>query len=226
MDPRFRKSLKISTAVHALVILALIVVPALLNWRWRRQRKDYVVIDLTLALPEIPASAVEAARAQKPPEPPKDIPEEPKPKPKPQIEKSTKRITRPEPKPRQPQLTPEEIRRLLAAGARISDRTSLPDGEFPFAWYYALVRQAMYEAWNQPGAGAVPAGTTAEVLIRVEKDGTITSRKLTRSSGNAVMDESVMRAVQSVAKLRPLPPQFAGGSKEITIEFQLAPGGP
>ncbi|MBU1692451.1 MAG: TonB C-terminal domain-containing protein [Verrucomicrobia bacterium] len=224
MDARFRKSVKVSTIIHAVIILGVIIAPLVANWLLRRQRKNLIVIDLTLALPDIPADAVAAATAEpKPPEPPRDIPEELKPKPK--VQKSTKRVTRTPPKPNQPKLSQEEIRRLLAAGAKIGDRTSTATDEFPEAWYYALVKQAMYDAWNQPSGPAVPAGLRTIVVIRVERNGTITRRTLAQTSGHALMDDSVMKAVQSVSKLRPLPSQWTGAHKDIDITFDLSAGG-
>ena len=224
MDVRFRKSLKVSTIIHAAIILGVIIAPLVTTWILRRQREKLIVIDLTLALPDIPAAMAEAATAEPapPPEPPRDIPEEIKPKPK--VQKSTKRVTRTEPKPDQPKLTAEEIRKLLAAGAKIGDRTSIATSEFPEAWYYALVKQVMYDAWNQPGGAAVPAGLKTLVTIRVERDGSIIRRTLAQSSGNSLMDDSVMKAVQSVSKLRALPPQWTGSYKDIDIIFDLSAG--
>lgn len=227
MDPAFLRSLKISTIVHFLVVLALIITPAIVDRRITKKRKEIVAfVDFTVALPEPPPS-VKPVRDIKPPEPPKPkeeppkavIPEKPAP-PKPKIERSTNRVVRTPPKPDQPPLKPEEIKRLLAAGARISDRTSIPADIEAGAWYYSTVRQIMYDAWAQPGA-SVPAGTTAEVELRVLRDGTVTRRTMTRSSGNSVMDRSVMQAVESVSKLPQLPASWSGPHRDITVEFVL-----
>lgn len=232
MQSRFRHNLKISAIVHGILLLALIIAPLVFNWRIRKKRKEIITfVDLTIPMPEIPSPTPEV----KSPEPPKPAPEPPKPKtdipepekkPKHVVQKSEKKVKRPPPpKPKTPQLSQEEIRKLLAAGAKISDRLSVPTDEFPAAWYYALVRQTMYDAWSQPSSLAGRSGLTAEVTIRVQRDGRILSREMTRSSGNPVMDDSVMKAVQAVTQLRPLPPQFPGASHEITIEFELTPGG-
>lgn len=232
MESRFRHNLKISAVVHGVLLLALIIAPLIFNWRIRKKRKEIITfVDLTIPMPEIPSPTPEV----KSPEPPKPAPEPPKPKtdipepekkPKHVVQKSEKKVKRPPPpKPKTPQLSQEEIRKLLAAGAKISDRLSVPSDEFPAAWYYALVRQTMYDAWSQPSSLAGRSGLTAEVTIRVQRDGRILSRDMTRSSGNSVMDDSVMKAVQAVMQLRPLPPQFPGTSHEITIEFELTPGG-
>jgi TonB family protein len=78
----------------------------------------------------------------------------------------------------------------------------------------------MYEAWDQPG-GLSGAGLVTQVRIRVQRDGTITSRDLARRSGNSLMDDSVMKAVNAVARLKPLPPDVPGSYKDITIDFEL-----
>jgi TonB family protein len=226
MESPFLRSLKISTIVHFIVVLLLIIAPLVFNRHLKKQRKEIVTfVDFTVALPETPP-AVTPVRDIKPPEPPKPKEEPPKSavpetvKPKPKIERSTNRVVRTPPKPAAPPLSAEEIKKLLAAGARVSDRTSIPTEIESGAWYYATVRQIMYDAWVQPGA-SVAAGTTAQVEVRVLRDGTVVRRSLTRPSGNSVMDQSVMRAVESVSKLPALPSAWSGPSRDITIEFVL-----
>ena len=78
----------------------------------------------------------------------------------------------------------------------------------------------MREAWEQPG-GLSSAGLVPQVRIRVQRDGTITSRELSRKTGNSILDSSVMKAVNSVSRLKPLPPDVPGSYKDITIDFEL-----
>lgn len=228
MDERFRRSLKTSTIVHGIVLLAAIVAPLIFNWRTQRKKKEIVqFVEFTVALPENPAvKPVNEIRAPEPPKPKPEAPEndipEPEKKAKPKIEKSTKKIKRDPPKPKTPPLSEAEIRKLLAQGAKISDKTSIPTGDALLSWYYAVVRQTMYDAWEQPSGLGGMAGLTAEMEIRVSRDGTITRRRMTRPSGNAVMDESVKRAVDAVTRLKPLPAEFTGEYRDITIEFELA----
>lgn len=232
-DP-FRQSLVVSTVMHALVIGAVIGLSFMSGCFDRRPKELVTFIDLQVALP--PPPAVEAVPDIRPPppvpKPPAPLPEpkpEPKPapkppQPKPAIEKSTNLVRftdRPVPKAKTPPLSAEEIRKLLAAGARISDQTFIPTDDFSFAWYYALVRKAMYDAWNQPSEIGTGSGLTAAVTVRVERDGAITRREMVRPSGNRLMDDSVRQAVQAVSRLQPLPPAFGGRYKDITIEFEL-----
>ncbi len=219
MDDLFRRNLKRSTIAHFVVVVILILAPLLFNWRVNRKTREIITfVDFTVALPEVPdIKPVKEVKAPEPPKPKADIPEPTKDKPK--IEKSKEKVKRPPPKG--PKLTQEEIRKLLAAGARISDTTSVPDNYWEVG-YYQMVHDTMYRAWEQPGALSATAGWTAEVTIRVQRDGSITRRTLTRGSGSALMDESVMKAVNAVPQLKPLPSPFQGTYKDITITFELA----
>jgi len=61
--------------------------------------------------------------------------------------------------------------------------------------------------------------TTAE--IRIQRDGQITSKKITVPSGNAQMDESVLRALEAVSRLPEPPAGFDDSYKYISIYFDL-----
>jgi TonB family protein len=83
----------------------------------------------------------------------------------------------------------------------------------------------MYDAWDQPGDLSAAAGLRPVVRIRVMRDGTVSAREMIRRSGNAAMDESAMRAATAVTKLRPLPAEFQGPYRDITVEFELTGSG-
>lgn len=58
--------------------------------------------------------------------------------------------------------------------------------------------------------------------IRIEKDGTISSAEITRSSNNPVMDESVRAALRRVTRIDPLPSGLgSGGGYTVSINFAL-----
>ena len=226
---RFKRIFYKSLAVHVGVILGVFIWPMISRLVFRPKPKDIVFIDLVAGMPEVPTVPVEETKTPEPqkepeakpePEPKEDIPEPTK---KRKIEVSKKKIKRQQPAPQKntPKLSKEEIRKLLAAGAKPGNSLS-GASDFPFAWYYALVRQTMYEAWNQPSGLSASAGLTADVTIRVLQNGTVTKREMTRPSGNKLMDDSVMAAVESVRSLRPLPPGFGGEYKDITIQFELS----
>jgi TonB family protein len=220
MNQLLQKSVKVSAIVHVSVVVVLVLVPLILNWRERRKTPHEIVtyIDIQAALPE-PAQVVPVEEI-KVPEPPKDIPEPPKKKKK-KIEKSKKKIKREaEKKPKQPQLTPEEIKKLLDAGVKPTQTSQVKADDLP-AWYYALVKQTMYDVWDQPSGLSATAGLMATVSIRVERSGRITRRSMIKKSGDSAMDASVMKAVNLVSQLKSLPPSFRGKYKDITVYFEL-----
>jgi TonB family protein len=106
-------------------------------------------------------------------------------------------------------------------GASIGGGGGGGGADSPLAWYYAMVKQVMYEAWQQPSGLSNAGNPIATVTIRVKRDGTISDWQISRPSGSRIMDDSVKRAVQAVKRLKPLPPQFIGPSQDISIEFEL-----
>jgi outer membrane biosynthesis protein TonB len=88
----------------------------------------------------------------------------------------------------------------------------------PFGWYYDSVKQQMYAVWQQP-AGA-PIGLTATATVRVERDGTVSLKSITRRTGNTLFDQSVQNALNMTTRL-PTPPVDLP-DKNIEIVFELS----
>lgn len=241
MNAQFKRTFKRVVVAHVTMIVLITVYPMIKDLFHRPEPvKELTFIDLSqMSIPALPTvqevPEPEIASEPEAPEPEPDIPEpvkvpekkvEPKkepekPKEKPKIKISTNKVKRAvSPKVKdKPPLTPEEIRKMMAAG--LPAGSSSPSGGSPSAmsWYYALVRATMYEAWEQP-SGLSGTGLRATVSIRVQKDGNITKRTMIRPSGNSVIDQSVMRAVNGVSRIKALPPE-AGSSLDITIDFEL-----
>jgi TonB family protein len=60
------------------------------------------------------------------------------------------------------------------------------------------------------------------VKIRILKDGTISSAEIVRSSGNPIMDTSVLAALKRVSRIDPLPGGLgAGDGYTVNINFEL-----
>lgn len=236
MNPRFRRSLKISTTAHAIVLLLLLVLPSILNFFHRPKPRDIMMVDLLNALPPGPPGPqgpAAQAEVKAPPAPPPAPDKKEEIAEKPRIKINTNRVKRAEvvqkqlPAPKKPTLSEAEVRKLLSAGLPVGTTSASAGGGGgggggdPVTWYYAQVRAALYEAWEPPSA-ATAVGLSAQVSIRVQRDGTITKRNLIRGSGNSQMDASVMRALDSVARLKPLPPELSGPYQDITVLFEPA----
>jgi len=62
---------------------------------------------------------------------------------------------------------------------------------------------------------------SATVKITIQRDGRVTDATLSRSSGNAIMDESVMTAAKHITQLAPLPSAIKDDSQVVPIELEL-----
>jgi len=90
-----------------------------------------------------------------------------------------------------------------------------------FGWYYQMIKVRMDEAWQQP---SLQGHLSCVVFIRIQRDGTISNVWFERKSGDVVMDESVLSAVNTVRRLAPLPQGLGNGAyADIPVEFELKP---
>jgi TonB family protein len=98
------------------------------------------------------------------------------------------------------------------------------DTESNYGWYAAMLHDRFYSRWDQPTSIVTPTSSfSAIVKIRIEKDGTISDVSLAQSSGNDVMDQSVMEAAHKVTQVDPLPEGLSeGGAYEVKINFELS----
>jgi outer membrane biosynthesis protein TonB len=134
------------------------------------------------------------------------------------------KVTKPSPAPAQPKLDFSGIQSALnsaasSAGSSYGSGTGSGGGSYsPFAWYYAEITKKMYAVWQQP-SGA-PKGLTASATLRIERNGAVSQKTLTRRSGNAPFDQSVQNALNATTRL-PVPPADLP-SRDIEIEFVLS----
>lgn len=223
MSPRFKRNLKIVTAVHVGVVGSFLLT-SVIRHLFREKEPVIVPVDLVFSAP-VAETVVPVERVAPVPPPPEEIKiPEPKPKPKPKpkkkpikvnekvIEKKIKPECPPKPLPSE-----EDIRKVM--GAETTPRTPkvTPTDD---QWCLALIQRCLYDAWNQPSATEA-GGAEARVTIGLASDGTITSRRLTKSSGNSVMDQTVMAAVNAVNKIPGLSPAFIKRRSTVTIAFNI-----
>ncbi len=65
---------------------------------------------------------------------------------------------------------------------------------------------------------------TTTLKIRIGKDGAVLSREISHSSGNTLMDESVLSAAQKVTAVDPLPSGLGNAHYDVNINFKLDQG--
>jgi TonB family protein len=173
--------------------------------------------DLPPAPDDVPAPPPKIAKpAVKPPVKP---PEKP-PKVKPPIQKGRRIKAPPQNKPVKQTLSDKEIREWLGRRARIGTVDSLPSSEQ--AMNFALVRNALYDAWEQPPraeAGPRPA----EVEFSLDSAGRLSGPRIVQSSGSAVFDASTLEAVRAAGRIPGLSARFLREYPKLSVEFRIEP---
>lgn len=209
----FGHSLRVVTIAHVATIAAIAIVSGCRSL-FARKRPTVIPIEFMVAVPADPV-VIEHAPAPKP-APPEPVP---KPKPvrkKPVVERSERRVVRPQTS-KQPELSEEQIRKLLMQGAKPGPVTQIPDED---ARGFASVRTELYRVWGQPSRDEV-GDAHAEAVISLAPGGRITARCLASPSGNPSMDASVLAALNAVAIIPGLSDRFIARHKEITIAFRV-----
>jgi TonB family protein len=86
-----------------------------------------------------------------------------------------------------------------------------------------MIHDSLYGQWDQPTSLYSEGHKFSCVLqIKIARDGTISDASITKSSGNPVMDESVLTAAKRTKKIAPLPDGLAkGDTYTINIAFEL-----
>lgn len=87
-----------------------------------------------------------------------------------------------------------------------------------FPWYVSAVRNRVSSNWLQTTVDpSVQWAPRAVVTFDILRDGTVTNVQVLRSSGNASVDNSAVRAILSSNPLNPLPNEYAGS--KVSVEF-------
>ena len=206
MKKLFLRNTLLSAAIHIAIVTILLIFSITLYQKRHARHEITTFIDLKMPDNEnVSASAT--------------IPEPIAVKPRKRIELSKKLVKR-SVTPQRQNVTRHGVQTILKKAMEpVSDRnkdiTAVDE-------YLSSVRAMMYKAWHQPGSLSAESGLVTHVLIRVANDGRIMSRKMIESSGNEVMDSSVMKAVNSVDRIRKMPVGSGNRYKNISIAFELS----
>ncbi len=97
---------------------------------------------------------------------------------------------------------------------------SLEVSDFPFTWYLRVIQQKVSEKWIPPARGS-EAGNRVVVLFEIGRDGQVRTSKIERSSGNAIYDNSALRAIMDANPFPSLPLEFPAHSLRIHLGFDF-----
>jgi TonB family protein len=164
-------------------------------------------------LVSLPAPVPEAAESREMAEP--KIPEE---------------NIKPEPAPKKAK-PPEKKKPVPAPAKTASPKTStagLPkgmkivssEGDMPSDNYYlALILSKISQNWNNPYQGKRET-VRAQVYFRIDKNGKLQEVKIENSSGDAIFDQSALRAVYEAKVFPPLPEEMKLATLGVHFEFE------
>ncbi len=89
-------------------------------------------------------------------------------------------------------------------------------------WYHSLIHDRFFAQWNQPTSISSESKFRTKLRIRILRDGTVASYSVARSSGNELMDQSVLDAASRVKRIEALPESLAAkGAYELSIDFEM-----
>jgi protein TonB len=97
------------------------------------------------------------------------------------------------------------------------DGVTLDVANFCCPEYIVLMRQRIYQQWNQnQGATGQPG-----VKFTIRRDGVLVNIELEKSSGQALLDIEARRAVINTRQLPPLPREYTGENLTVHLVFEF-----
>ena len=81
-----------------------------------------------------------------------------------------------------------------------------------------------HRALAAPSGAAATGGERVVVYFEIDRDGQVREPKVEQSSGNALYDQSALRAVIEASPFPPLPPEFKASSLNVHFGFDSEPG--
>jgi len=109
---------------------------------------------------------------------------------------------------------------LTSGGLRMDGVPGFGGGGPAMVNYTQLIMSIFDRAWIPP-TEITDENLVCEVRIVIHRTGKVISARITKKSGNAAMDASVTRALESVTSVPPFPPEAKDFERTFIIEFNL-----
>lgn len=94
------------------------------------------------------------------------------------------------------------------------------EGSLPSDSYYlALILSKISQNWNNPYQGKKET-VRAQIFFRIDKNGKLQEVKVENSSGDAIFDQSALRAVYDAKVFPPLPEEMKLSNLGVHFEFE------
>lgn len=109
---------------------------------------------------------------------------------------------------------------LTSGGLHINDVPGFGGGGPAMVNYTQLIMNIFDRAWTPPSEIA-DENLITEVSIVIHRTGKVTSTRILKRSGNAAMDASVLKAIESVRSVPAFPSEARDFERTFIIEFNL-----
>jgi protein TonB len=87
-----------------------------------------------------------------------------------------------------------------------------------FSWYVEAVQRKVSSTWLQSTVDPrVQFAPRVVATFDILRDGSVTNIQVTKSSGNASVDSSAVRAIRDASPMQQLPPAYSGS--KVSVEF-------
>lgn len=93
-------------------------------------------------------------------------------------------------------------------------------GGVPYANFLQAVKSVYANAWTVPD-GVTDDSATVTASVTIARDGSVISARITRPSGNSLVDRSVRETLDRVKYAAPLPPGGSEDQRTVTINFNV-----
>jgi protein TonB len=191
-----------SVALHVVVLVVIPLLTVLLSKTVTYQRPQ----TFQLVQPAMPQAAVRQVRQKT--SAPKPTAAEPKP--------AEKRAA-PSDEPKEQEQQDEDVDDLENLLNALPATSLSAAGDFKFSWYTNLVSQRIQDNWRPP---TDRKDVSTGVSFTIFSDGSISEPRISQSSGDAMLDNLAIKAVQLAAPFPKIPP---GYDKELSMNVTLRP---
>lgn len=205
-----KKAFLTSFFIHLVFLLAIFTASYILKAAAKPIYPQVYKVNLV----SLPAPVPEAAESQEmaAPKPPdeKALKEPSTKKEKPKADKKTKDTKKAKP------TSPKTNTAGLLKGMKIvSSEGNLPSDSY----YLALILSKISQNWNNPYQGKKET-VRARIYFRIDKNGKLQEVKIENSSGDAIFDQSALRAVYDAKMFPPLPEEMKLSNLGVHFEFE------
>lgn len=95
--------------------------------------------------------------------------------------------------------------------------------DFPHAWYLRQVLQKVEERWQTQNRPNEP-DQKPRIYVEIQRDGSIASPRIERSSGSTFYDRAALRAISEASPFPPLPADWSKPALRVLFNFELKHG--